>query len=1273
MLGAKYDFSRDRERRAGVDDMVFMSKNTDSDISHNLKIRFDVNYIYTYIGSVLIAVNPYKDVEYCRDNHMEKYRGATQMDNAPHIFAIAEDMFSNMLIDSEKQCVIISGESGAGKTVSAKFIMSYIAEVSGGGPNVQRIKSVILQSNPLLEAFGNAKTIRNDNSSRFGKYVEIIFSRGGEPIGGAISNFLLEKSRVVSQAENERNFHIFYQLLSSREFCQQYSLSHELRFQYINHAESSRVAKIDDTKEMQHTLHAMDVMGFSSESKQSIFSLLADLQAPCAYFGIQIDYLKTKLISKRLEFKEHQKNELIDQTFTVDKAIFTRDALAKSIYSRIFDYLIQAVNSAFQTTAKSDLSMGILDIYGFEIFERNSFEQFCINYVNEKLQQIFIELTLKKEQEEYKRENIQWTPISFFNNIVVCDLFEAKQPPGMFLLLDDICLSSHATTEKVDKSYLHKLSSLSNQYLIVSPPTFTVRHYAGAVIYHSDQFCEKNRDILNIDLIEMMQSSTIPFVVRLFPEQTANIKSRPTTAGTKIRTQANLLVEKLMGCQPHYVRCIKPNENQAPSEWNSSSVIEQVKYLGLVANIEVRKAGFVYRREFAKFLSRYAILTKQTWPKWNGKVTDGVMHIVDTMHLDRREVQLGNTKVFIKSPESLHILEDMRLRKFDNYARIIQRAMKRFCAVRVYQKQREQGNNLKVVVVVFGGDYYFCLYIATDILYGHKERNARSLDRDYVGDYCNLHQRPDLQRLIPRSEKTDFSSYLYKYDRRFRRQGRYFISTNHALYIIDEECVKIGSSGKSNNSTVQKNKQQEGYTIEYKIKRRISLENITEIKLSEYRDNYFLICVNNDYSTLLELSSKTEAISIILKNYLKKTNRVLPITFGQGFDYAVKKQSWIGGGTRSVKFAHAATAALMNQIDPNKLRKGVDMPRDYDVKINRNTMTVMISSGLSKQSRPNQTNAEKPRGLQFKSTTSNTSRKPPVKPPRPAAAKPMKQKKLRALYDFQARSADELSFFADNELILIENSDETWWKAELDGKIGVVPSNYVELIRTPIVIIKPILYGNTAKHFGSKRDSDGHTHKWTLYVRSFNNDDLSTYVSKVQFRLHETYPNHTRMITQAPFEVEESGWGEFETQITIFFADPNEKPVVFYHHLKLFSTDPDVVAGTKALVNEHYDELIFQEPSDLLARLLNCAKSLAPPTDENLATEKEYAAKKFDTITRIKNARQRVRNEIQDLTERLRITQENIKRVRQKSIDNNSSMGTFNISTHDNIKREIVD
>ncbi|UJR15251.1 hypothetical protein I4U23_002206 [Adineta vaga] len=208
--------------------------------------------------------------------------------------------------------------------------------------------------------------------------------------------------------------------------------------------------------------------------------------------------------------------------------------------------------------------------------------------------------------------------------------------------------------------------------------------------------------------------------------------------------------------------------------------------------------------------------------------------------------------------------------------------------------------------------------------------------------------------------------------------------------------------------------------------------------------------------------------------------------------------------------------------------------------------------------------------------------------------------------------------------------------------------------RTSAVFIKPILYGNTAKHFGSKRDSDGHTHKWTLYVRSFNNEDISTYISRVQFRLHETYPNNVRVVNQIPFEIEESGWGEFETQIIIYFVDPHEKPVIVYHHLKLFSTDPDVVTGRKPLVNEYYDELIFQEPSDQLARLLTHPKTLPPSTDEQ-----EYALKKAETLARIKTARQRVRNEIQDLTERLRITQENIKRIRKGSVDHIYPPGTF--------------
>ncbi|CAF1462122.1 unnamed protein product [Didymodactylos carnosus] len=379
----------------------------------------------------------------------------------------------------------------------------------------------------------------------------------------------------------------------------------------------------------------------------------------------------------------------------------------------------------------------------------------------------------------------------------------------------------------------------------------------------------------------------------------------------------------------------------------------------------------------------------------------------------------------------MHLLEDMRLRRFDNYARIIQKAMKRFCAVRVYQRQREQ---------------------ATDLLYDKKERNARSLDRDYLGDYCNLHLRPDLQKLVPRNEKNEFSSYLYKYDRRFRRQGRYLIVTNQAIYLIDEECVKVGNA-KSGTVQSKGGRQQEGFMLRYIVKRRIPLETITEIKMSEYRDNFFLLCVSNDYASLLELSSKTECCSIISKNYMKKTNRTLNISFGQGFDYTVKKQKLSAGGTRSLKFLHAATNALLgtSHIDTNKLKKATDMPRNYDVKINGKTMTVMVSSGLPKNSRPNQANAERPQGLQFKSQNNLTKNGksascPPIKPPRPLASKQPKQKRLLTLYDFTARSADELSFPADVELLLVDNSDSTWWKAEYKGLVGVVPSNYVEII-----------------------------------------------------------------------------------------------------------------------------------------------------------------------------------------------------------------------------------
>ncbi|CAB4008892.1 unconventional myosin-Ie-like isoform X2, partial [Paramuricea clavata] len=623
--------SKGTAKSSGVEDMVLLPKIQESSIVENLKKRFMDDLIYTYIGDVLIAVNPFKQLSYFTEKEIYQYQGAATYENPPHIYALADSMFRNMLIDIESHCVIISGESGAGKTVSAKFIMSYLAKVSGGGPNVQRVKDVILESNPLLEAFGNAKTVRNNNSSRFGKYVEIQFTRGGEPIGGKISNFLLEKSRVVLQNPGERSFHVFYQICagSSSEDKEMLGVSDASYFFYLNQSGTYEVEGTDDKKEYEETRMAMETMGISLEDQATVFQLVAGilhlgnvcfveegnyakpendeyLEFPAYLFGIESTALREKLISRVMDSKWGGKSEIINMTLNVEQATYTRDALAKALYSRIFDYLVKRVNMAMKTD-KEEMNIGILDIYGFEIFEKNGFEQFCINFVNEKLQQIFIELTLKAEQEEYVQEGIKWTPIDYFNNKIVCDLIEAKRPqPGIMCILDDVCATMHAQGEGADMKLLQKLEGAisTHQHYNGFSSGFTIHHYAGKVTYEAEGFCERNRDVLFTDLIELMQSSSTPFLRQLFPENTqGERKGKPTTLGSKIKTQANQLVDRLTKCTPHYIRCIKPNETKKARDWEGDRVKHQVEYLGLKENIRVRRAGFAYRREFDKFLT----------------------------------------------------------------------------------------------------------------------------------------------------------------------------------------------------------------------------------------------------------------------------------------------------------------------------------------------------------------------------------------------------------------------------------------------------------------------------------------------------------------------------------------------------------------------------------------------------------------------------------------------------------------------------------------------
>uniref|UniRef100_A0A3B3V9S7 Myosin IF n=1 Tax=Poecilia latipinna TaxID=48699 RepID=A0A3B3V9S7_9TELE len=780
--------------------------------------------------------------------------------------------------------------------------MGYISKVSGGGSKVQHVKDIILQSNPLLEAFGNAKTVRNNNSSRFGKYFEIQFSRGGEPDGGKISNFLLEKSRVVSQNESERNFHIYYQLIEGANAQQKEGLGLMTPdyYYYLNQSGTYKVDGTNDSKDFSETMvftHENLVIFVFTEDKNNEQKLCRVLAFPAYLLGIDPTRLQDKLTSRKMDSKWGGKSESINVTLNQEQATYTRDALAKALYARLFDYLVEAINKAIQKPYE-EFSIGVLDIYGFEIFQKNGFEQFCINFVNEKLQQIFIELTLKAEQEEYVQEGIKWTPIEYFNNKIVCDLIENKlSPPGIMSVLDDVCATMHAKGEGADGTLLQKLQAAvgTHEHFNSWNSGFVIHHYAGKVSYDINGFCERNRDVLFPDLIELMQSSEFNFIRSLFPENlNTEKKGRPTTASSKIKRQANELVSTLMKCTPHYIRCIKPNETKRPKDWEESRVKHQVEYLGLRENIRVRRAGFAYRRLFTKFLHRYAILTAETWPCWRGPEQQGVLHLLRSVNMDTDQYQMGRTKVFVKNPESLFLLEEMRERKFDTFARTIQKAWRRYNARKKYEQMREE---------------------ASDILYNSKERRKNSINRNFVGDYLGLEQRPELRQFLAKRERVDFADSVTKFDRRFKSIKRDLILTPKGIYLIGLEKVKKGP---------------EKGQIKEVLKRKMEFANITGVSLSSRQDDFFILH-EAQYDSLLESNFKTEFLSLLSKRYEEVTQRKMTISFSDRLEFKVKKEGWGGGTSRVVVFQRG-------QGDLAQLKPG------------GKTLTISVGDGLPKSS-----------------------------------------------------------------------------------------------------------------------------------------------------------------------------------------------------------------------------------------------------------------------------------------------------------------------------------
>ncbi|XP_016428261.1 unconventional myosin-Ie-like [Sinocyclocheilus rhinocerous] len=1092
----KYHWQTQNVKVSGVDDMVLLSKISEDAITDNLKKRYMDDFIFTYIGPVLISVNPFKQLPYFTDREIELYQGAAQYENPPHIYALADNMYRNMMIDSENQCAIISGESGAGKTVAAKYIMSYISKVSGGGTKVQHVKDIILQSNPLLEAFGNAKTVRNNNSSRFGKYFEIQFSRGGEPDGGKISNFLLEKSRVVSQNHGERNFHIYYQLLqgATKEQRENLGITTPDYYLYLNQSDTYTVEDVNDKKEFKDTMAAMSVVGLSLDAQDTVLQIVAGilhlgniafreegnyavvesedfLAFPSYLLGINQDGLKSKLTSRIMDSKWGGKTETISVTLNKEQASFTRDALSKALYSRLFDYLVDAINKAMQKDHE-ELNIGVLDIYGFEIFQKNGFEQFCINFVNEKLQQIFIELTLKAEQEEYVQEGIRWTPIEYFNNKVVCDLIESKvNPPGIMSILDDVCATMHAKGEGADQTLLQKLQSQigTHEHFNSWNKGFIVHHYAGKVSYDVSGFCERNRDVLFSDIIELMQSSELAFIRDLFPENLeAEKRGRPSTAGLKIKKQANNLVQTLMKCTPHYIRCIKPNETKKARDWEESRIKHQVEYLGLRENIRVRRAGYAFRRVFKKFLQRYAILTRETWPQWRGDEKQGVLHLLKSVNMDSDQYQLGKTKIFIKAPESLFLLEEMRERKYNGYARVIQQAWRKHIAVRKYVRMREE---------------------ASDLLLNKKERRKNSLNRNFMGDYIGMDNHPEIRQFVGRRERVDFADVVVKYDRRFKTVKRDLILTPKFLYLIGREKVKQGP---------------EKGQIREVLKRLIEVEKIQSVSLSTLQDDLFIVH-EDQYDSVLQSVFKTEFLSLLYKRYEEKTRKKLPLKFNNLLEFKVKKGGWgpfSSAGSRQIQFQMGqgdeavlkpSSKVLTVSIGPGLPKNARPTRRDnrksrYKGNQNRNVgqysreppksdsrgrgtqgQPAVRNSLLHQQSSMDQPTLPRLQGSHCSQRESHIDsdmgfmkvpdqgvagmhrrRSKEYKPlPGSGGPKPKPRPRTpqcRALYAYDAQDTDELNFQADEIIEILCEDPSGWWQGRLRGKEGMFPGNYVEKI-----------------------------------------------------------------------------------------------------------------------------------------------------------------------------------------------------------------------------------
>ncbi|KAH8249819.1 hypothetical protein KR038_002247, partial [Drosophila bunnanda] len=698
------------EPKVGVADMTTMSEIDEIGINQNLHIRYCSDLIYTYTGSILIAVNPYKTVNIFNKEYVDKYHTCKLGRLSPHVFALAEAAYVNLVDDHTNQSCVISGESGAGKTETTKFILQYLCTIT---TNVSSwMQQQILEANTVLEAFGNAKTIRNDNSSRFGKFMQICFDDNNCIKGCIIQDYLLEQSRITFQSEGERNYHVMYQLVAqgqkNYDMAQALYLKPPEFYKYLNTSKTEKIdVNLESTKFNALTM-AFTVLQIPQFVIDGVFKVLSsilwlgniefmdidgercDFSKPdqeaisnvSQLLGLKICNLKKVLLIRQINVR----GNITEIPLKMQEAIENRHAMAKALYSKTFAWLVTKINNCTNPGQDGATFFGVLDIFGFENFTRNSFEQLCINYTNEKLHKFFNHYVFDLEQSIYSEEEIIFHHVEFTDNSYCLEMIE-KPPRCVFKLLTEQCHMPKGS----DLAYLNNLHSefeFHPKYIKGSDrrhweTEFGVQHYAGSVIYSVDGFVEKNRDVQQDVLFDYMSYSEDVFIKDLckyqdpqcsnstYPRGSSKTKS---TVSDHFRYQLQSLIDVLQITKPWYVRCIKPNLQKRPNDYDNSLVLDQLKYLGIVDIIRIRREGFPIHLSHEDFIIKYKCLMKYKSFECSKKYIANILKSIET---SETEYQVGKTKIFLRS-KAYEPLENRRKYVIYNNAVIIQKYWKTF-------------------------------------------------------------------------------------------------------------------------------------------------------------------------------------------------------------------------------------------------------------------------------------------------------------------------------------------------------------------------------------------------------------------------------------------------------------------------------------------------------------------------------------------------------------------------------------------------------------------